>query len=73
MFVASHTMSWIISQPPAFSIYEANAHWHTHQCSTGQFEDASPSHSMDDEHQFDCPVVVQKLPPDVEERSMQMW
>ena len=36
MLVASHTTFWILSQLPARLMYDANAHWHTHQCSTGQ-------------------------------------
>ena len=57
MFVAPQTMLWILSQPPAFSMYELNAHWHTHQCLTGQVFDASPSHAMLDEHQLGCLVL----------------
>ena len=30
MFVASQTIFWILSQPPAFWMYRAKAHSHTH-------------------------------------------
>jgi len=78
--MALHWIFWILSQPPAFEIYDANAHWHTHQLTIGQSllswlleEPLFPvSHREVDEHQSGCPVTVQKF-SSVDDTSIQMW
>merc|ERR1719387_2062502 len=68
IFVASHTRSTMESQPPACSMYDANAHWQTHQFPMGHMP-LWPMQGCSSSHQSGWPVTVQKS----DFIWMQMW